>query len=108
MTKAMPIDGPVFRPQFKEEDQLRVIDLIGKEAMGNPKRRWGKPEHLHFHMAIDRLVELAKEKNVEDGFKELEIDICEEDDPNWMSKDEWSEQHSYDNLKEGVSEQIPQ
>ena len=73
MTRIMKIDGPVFRPQFKEEDQLRVIDLIGKEAIGNPKRRWGKPEHLHFHIAIDRLVELAKEKNVEDGFKSVGV-----------------------------------
>lgn len=73
MTRTMLIDTPVFRPQFKEKDQLRVIDLIGKEAIGNPKRRWGKPEHLHFHTAIDRLVELAMEKNIEDGFKPTDV-----------------------------------
>ena len=70
MTRLMPIEGATFRPQFKEEDQLRVIDLIGKEAIGNPKRRWGKPEHLHFHMAIDRLVVLAQERNQKEGFTE--------------------------------------
>lgn len=73
MTKAMPIPHPVFRPNFPEDVQMRVIDIVAQEAEENVSRRWGNPKHLHFHMAIDRLILLAWECNIEDGFKSADV-----------------------------------
>jgi len=73
MTKAMPIKHPVFRPNFPEDMQIRVIDIIAKEANENVSRKWGNPKHLHFHGAVDRLIILANERNIEDGFKPLDV-----------------------------------
>ena len=68
MTKAMPIPHPVFRPNFPEDVQMRVIDIVAQEAEENVSRRWGNPNHLHFHGAIDRLIILAGEINNTEGF----------------------------------------